>query len=117
LLVRGEGLKQINRYRSGSEKLLESGDASLLTIPVVRTPEGLFALLAGGRIASAPLAGESGKGQGSTGVRVLALPALPAGYVYTDLWTDGSLLLVSWEQQRFADVGAAGFFLTTVPPR
>ncbi|HUX20817.1 MAG TPA: hypothetical protein VMW69_06230, partial [Spirochaetia bacterium] len=117
LLVRGEALKQIDRYRAGSERLLESGDASLATIPVVRTRVGYFALLPGGRIASVPLAGEPGRAQRSVGLRVVALPALPVGFVYTDLWTDGSLLLVSWEQQRFAEVGAAGLFLASMPSR
>ncbi len=50
-------------------------------------------------------------------VREIALPLLPENRVYTDFWTDGKRLIVSWEEQRFPDVGEAGLVSLQVPPK
>ncbi len=107
LRVRGPGSSRIERFRSGSQKQLESGNAALVSIPVIHTKLGSFALLPGGRIAEPD----------GSGVKLDRLPALPTGYVYTDFWTDGRLLVVSWEQQRFTEVGAAGLLLASLPAK
>lgn len=119
LLVRNESGGRVKRYRSGSAQLLESGDADLKTIPIVRTEGAYLALLSGGRIVRYPVADTSSVETSASSrapTETLMLPALPEGYAYTNLWTNGKLFVVSWEQQRFADVGAAGLLITELPP-
>lgn len=107
LLVRDSGNSRIERYRSGSQRELELGNATLTSIPVVRAKSGSFALLPGGRIVE----------PGGGGTKLDRLPILPAGYAYNDFWTDGNLIVVSWEQQRFTEVGSAGLFVATLPAK
>ncbi len=107
--LQARGSSTILLYRSGSEGRLLSGDAKLVTVPVVRAKGNYYALLPGGSV----LAADPSR-QGAPAA--IPLPALPPGWVYTDLWTDGTTLVVSWEQQRFPDVGAAGLFIRALTP-
>jgi hypothetical protein len=116
-LVRGGAGGRIERYRVGPEKLLASGELPLRTIPVVRTSSRLYALLSDGNVISetSRRAARKNLPTDRRGSGMVRLPLLSAGYVYTAFWTDGKLLLVSWERQRFADVGAAGIYLESLP--
>ena len=106
-LVKGPALAWVDRYRAGPAKKLFSGDAELLTVPVFREGSVFFALVADGVVVA---------GGVSRLARplVIPLPALPPGYSYTDLWSDGKRLVVSWERQRFTEVGAAGLFVRPI---
>lgn len=121
-LLKQEGYSSVVYYRSGSEQKLVSGDADLLSIPVVRNDTGYYALAPDGRIlvagAERSIAGQSVGGSFHALPRVasIELPVLPAGFAYTDFWSDGVTLVVSWEQQRFPNVGAAGLYLRTIAP-
>ncbi len=106
-LVKRPDLTWIARYRSGPVKKLFAGEADLETVPVFREGGAFFALVAGRLIRA---------GSDPTEPRALPLPALPEGYAYTDLWSDGRTLVVSWERQRFTEVGAAGLYVRALPP-
>jgi len=47
--------------------------------------------------------------------QISKLPALSAGYVYTNFVISGKSLLTSWEEQRFFETGRAGLLVTTLP--
>ena len=122
-LVRRPALTWVDRYRAGPAKKLFSGDADLLTVPVFREGGAYYALAAGRVIAAGGMAGSSSlsypggaRGPEPVRVRFIPLPTLPPGYAYTDLWSDGTWLVVSWERQRFTEVGAAGLFIRAVAP-
>lgn len=105
LEVRGAPYERVERFCLGSDKLLAAGDARLVIIPVVRASGRLYALLPAGRLLWVlRAAGRNRSGE-------LRLPALPPGLAYTDFWTNGRLLVASWEQQHFAEVGAAGIYV------
>jgi hypothetical protein len=70
-----------------------------VTVPVFLEPEAGRALLPDGRVVSLDAGGSK---------ELLGLPALPAGFRYTDLVRSGDHLAVPWEEVRFPDVGAAG---------
>jgi hypothetical protein len=91
-IVRERGGALKHTFRSGT------GDA-FVTVPVFLAPEAGRALLPGGRIVSLGASGSK---------EILDLPALPAGFRYTDLVRSGDHLVVPWEEVRFPDVGAAG---------
>jgi len=44
-------------------------------------------------------------------IKPFSLPALPEGFVYTGAALIGSVLVVSWEEQQEAGIGAAGFLV------
>lgn len=49
-----------------------------------------------------------------SGAEPFSLPALPQGFVYSGIALLGNVLLASWEEQRDAAVGAAGFMVVNV---
>jgi len=110
-LVQSEGNAWTPRYRAGSERELLSGDVDLLTVEVVRTGTAYYALGPGKEIVVEPLGNDTGDG-----VAIINLPTLPAGFRYTDFWTDDRTLVVSWEQQHSTNVGAAGVFMREIAP-
>jgi hypothetical protein len=86
-------------FRSGT------GEA-FVTVPVFLEPAGGRALLPGGKVVSLR----------ADGTRTdLELPALPAGFRYTDFVASGEHLVVPWEEVRFPDVGAAGVLFYRLP--
>jgi hypothetical protein len=52
---------------------------------------------------------------GSAEVRSSRLPALPRGFVYSDLFVTGTTLVAAWEQVDFYQVGRAGLLITPIP--
>ncbi|MCL2129308.1 MAG: hypothetical protein FWH35_03030 [Treponema sp.] len=46
--------------------------------------------------------------------RALSLPSLPPNFVYTGIAVIGKILVVSWEEQEDAGIGAAGFLVLSV---
>lgn len=91
-VVRERGAVLKRAFRAGT------GD-TFVTVPVFLEPGAGRALLPDGRVVSL--------GAGGT-KQILELPALPAGFRYTDLVRSGDHLVVPWEEVRFPDVGAAG---------
>lgn len=75
-----------------------TGDA-FVTVPVFLETGAGRALLPGGRVVT--LAADGSRA-------TLDLPALPAGFRYTDLVRSAEHLVVPWEEVRFTDVGASG---------
>jgi len=69
-------------------------------------PPPSLALLPDGRVFEA---------RGRPAVLHYRLPALPAGFVYTDLCTAGGWLVAAWEERDFTHVGAAGLLLFDPP--
>ena len=96
------------RERGGSPKRgfrAGTGD-SFVTVPVFLEPGAGRALLPGGKAVTL----------GADGARTtIDLPALPAGFRYTDLVAIGEQLVVPWEEVRFPDVGAAGVLFYRLP--
>lgn len=116
LNVRIPGVSRILRFRLGSSARLAAGDANLVSVQVIEASHGYYALAPQGDILSVPTQ-RAARNSGSTGKAELhPLPSLPSGYVYTDLWTDGKVVVVSWEQQRFTEVGAAGLYVAPLAP-
>ena len=89
-------------YRAGDFSLIESGEAELYLVPVM-VCENSYALFPGGKLACA------GKLK-----QVIRLPELPAGYTYTDFWTDGVSVCLAFEEQKFIGVGNAGLVFLPV---
>lgn len=116
LHVRKAGVSRILRFRLGSSERLAAGDANLVSVPVVATSREYYALTEQGDILSAQTREARPAPGPMKRLRVHALPSLPPGYVYTDLWTDGATVVVSWEEQRFTEVGAAGLYLAPLAP-
>ena len=79
-----------------------------MTVPAVPSGDRVYALISGGRLL------RSGRGGANESAQKALLPLLPTGYAYTDFWTDGRTVVASWEQQRFAQVGAAGICIVAV---
>jgi hypothetical protein len=77
-----------------------------VTVPVFLAPAAGRALLPNGRVVSLGADGER---------TTIGLPALPAGFRYTDLVASGDQLVVPWEEVRFPDVGAAGVLFYRLP--
>jgi len=90
--VRERGGTMKHGFRAGT------GDA-FVTVPVFLEPAAGRALLPNGTVVSIGVDGAR------TAIR---LPALPAGFRYTDLAATGEHLVAPWEEVRFTDVGAAG---------
>jgi hypothetical protein len=80
-----------------------------VVVPVFEQAGVLSALLPDGTILSAPAGGA-----GAAAAEML--PALPAGYRYTDLVIVGDMLVVAWEEISFTDVGRAGLLLLRGTP-
>ena len=89
-------IKRNYRSRKDSE--------SAIAVPLFEEQGKLFALLPEGRI----LASEPASPPQSH-----PLPALPAGFRYTDFVKWGPSLVVSWEEIAFTDVGRAGLLVYT----
>ena len=105
LTVSSPDITSPDRFRAGSRTSLERGRAELRAVNLYEAG-GVYALLtADGRVLFHDTDGSTSR---------LTLPSLPRGYVYTEVWTDGSSLIAGWEEQDFLYVGAAGF---VVAPR
>ena len=72
-------------------------------IPVFAAAGRAFALEPDGTLLEAA--------DGSPEVRTRQLPALPQGFVYTDLLVAGATLVATWEQVDFFRVGTAGMLI------
>ena len=83
------------------------GGDSVLDVPVFDEAGSLYGLLPGGRVRVAPAEGPA---------RTIVLPALPAGFRYTDLAVKEGMLVLPWEESSFTDVGAAGLLVTPLGP-
>ena len=88
---------------TGSESE-DSPEVPVLRVPVVRRGSIHYALLPDGKLLrlDAALPDPS---------RILALPHLPEGYRYTELFAGHRELVVPWEQVDFLSVAAAGVYL------
>jgi hypothetical protein len=78
------------------------GATSVVSVSVFEDGTLSYALLPGGKVLSVSAGELSG---------TIQLPALPEGFIYTDLVKVGDFLFVPWEQTRFTDVGGAGLLL------
>lgn len=99
----GSAVSVIFVVRERTEALKRSfragiGDA-FVTVPVFLEADAGRALLPGGRVLA--LAADGSR-------TTLELPALPAGFRYTDLVRSAEHLAAPWEEVRFTDVGASG---------
>lgn len=94
LRSRADPVKRV--FRSGE------GVSHLITVPVWEEDNACIALLPGGRLLRAAADGSRG---------VTTLPALPAGFRYTDVVRLGQRLVLPWEEDSFTEVGAAGLLL------
>jgi hypothetical protein len=99
-VVRERGGTPKHGFRAGT------GD-SFVTVPVFLEPAAGRALLPGGKVVSLGADGERS---------MIGLPALPAGFGYTDIVAIGEQLVVPWEEVRFPDVGAAGVLFYRLSP-
>ncbi len=93
-------------YRSRPES-----DAAV-TVPVFEQAGQRSALLPDGTVLSTAASGGT---TGAAGTSIVKLPALPAGYRYTDLVRAGTVLIVPWEETAFTDVRRAGILLLRQP--
>ena len=91
--VRSRQLPVQRYFRSGLDQ------DSILVIHVFDDAGTLSAFLPDGQVVE--------KSAGSE-MKSLSLPALPAGYTYTDFVKEGGLFIVSWEEAQFTQVGRAG---------
>jgi hypothetical protein len=73
---------------------------SAVMIPVFEEHGTRFALIPGGRVLSSAAAAGP-----------VDLPALPRAFRYTDFVKEGELLIVTWEETSFTNVGRAGILL------
>ncbi len=87
----------------GARRTFRSGTGeAFVTVPVFLEPDAGSALLPDGVVVVV-------RADGTT--RTPRLPALPAGFRYTDLARSNGYFVISWEEVRFPDVGAAGILL------
>ncbi|HTP59562.1 MAG TPA: hypothetical protein VMM82_11635, partial [Spirochaetia bacterium] len=101
--VRSRSFPVQKYFRSGSE------EDSILLIHILDDNGVLSALLPGGQVLEQAAGGPA---------RVFSLPALPAGFRYTDFVKAGELLIASWEETQFTQVGRAGMVaVRTSPPQ
>jgi hypothetical protein len=107
--VRSPECTSPDRYRLGSLDELREKGPRLLRIPAYRVKNTYYLLFPGGIV----YVSERGSSDADNPPRELLLPPLPAGFTYTDIWTDGSTLVASWEQQEFTGVVHAG--MITMP--
>lgn len=101
ILLRQAPFERTSRYIEGPEKKLATGNAAFVSVPAIRVPGRVYALVGGMLL-------RSGGGNTNAPAEKAGLPPLPTGYAYTEFWTDGRTLVASWEQQRFTRVAAAG---------
>jgi len=78
---------------------------SAVQIPVFEEGTDRYALLPGGHLL---------EGGAQSAVHVVDLPALPAGFRYTDVVKVGPSLLIPWEESSFTDVGRAGLLVYSI---
>jgi len=76
---------------------------SAVSIGVFEEKGSRLALLPDGRVLRSPV--------GRAAPRIIMLPALPAGFRYTDVTKEGNWLIVPWEEVSFTDVGRAGILI------
>jgi hypothetical protein len=99
--VRSRSFSVQKYFRSGAE------EDSILLIHVLDDDGVLSALLPGGQVLEQPSGGPA---------RTFSLPALPAGFRYTDFVKMGELLIASWEETtQFTQVGRAGIVAVSPP--
>jgi len=101
--VQSPGSPVPERYRIGDLSDLGKRTDRILRISGFRRGESWVFLLPEGELfrMSAP----------GAGIKTTELPPLPPGFVYTDLWAGEDAAAVSWEEQRFAEVGRAGMLV------
>jgi hypothetical protein len=87
------------RYRIGNPEALQKENARFLRIPGFKR-ENTWYLLSSSEQVYVVLP--------TSAYFTVELPALPEGFLYTDFWTDGDILLASWEERRFPEVKRAG---------
>ncbi|MBN1837556.1 MAG: hypothetical protein JW820_16995 [Spirochaetales bacterium] len=107
LRLKASGEDPEERYQLLPPDFQAAERISLLTLPV-QERAGRFTLLCpDGTLLRAAA--------GSERVEDGQLPALPEGFVYTELLLSGEFLLAAWEQQEFTGVGAAGLVVRDAP--
>jgi hypothetical protein len=107
------------RYLRGNAVALSSGDVSFRRVPVV-LESGRYAALADDKILwrnSSSLGSVVYTGTaGTASSGVVPLPALPQGFVWTDLALLGSgYAVASWEEEDWPDVGRSGLCVVSLP--
>ncbi len=106
-LIRTEDDPLVSRYEYHPAGFTQSNDIRLYTLRIVRQRDSFYLLLPRGLILKS--------GQESGLIESYELPPLPEGFRYTDLFITGNTMLAAWEQSRFTQVGAAGFYLASNP--
>ena len=86
-------------FRSGLEQ------DSVLVVHALDDNGVLYALLPDGQVLEKPLASQ---------LESFTLPALPAGFRYTDFVKKADLLIASWEETQFIQVARAGLVAVSV---
>lgn len=110
-IVRTSRVFRTDYFRAGDFSLIESGKADLKTVPAFCIGESYehrytqcYALFPDGRLVHV---------KGET-TEIFDLPPLPKGYIYTDFWTNGRILYLSFEEQKFVGVGNAGILVLSL---
>ena len=109
--VKSPGCTGVERYRLGDLEDLGSETDRIFRIPGFRRGDFWFFLLPGGEIFRA-----AAEDAGINTIKTIELPRLPDGFVYTHLWAGENSAAVSWEEQRFTEVGRAGMLVLPLFP-
>ncbi|MBN2534437.1 MAG: hypothetical protein JXB88_16245 [Spirochaetales bacterium] len=75
----------------------------IITIKMFEDEQGYYALMQSGVVYFT--------GKDDTEIRRISLPALPEGFHYTGFFIHDNILVLTWEELEFMNVGAAGLLL------
>lgn len=101
LLLKQSDNLQTLRYTAGNRESLFNGNSKLITVKAYSEAETCYILLPDGKIIW-----EEGYAK-----MEFSPPELPENFAYTDFWTNGKLILLSWEEQSFVNTGLAGIYI------
>jgi len=105
--VTDSGNKHSERFFYQSKGYEQSPNSSYFSIPVIKQEILLCALLPAGKVLV--------QQEGSSRVREITLPPLPAHFKYMDIILFKDYICASWEDIRFTHVGAAGLMVMAFP--